>query len=237
MSQAAVIISKLKQMSGLHYDKDLAKHISELTGEKVSKQKISYWRESDNVDYALILKAFPDIDYNWLLKAEEFDMSTMSKETPTAKEPDGGYHATTSSMIIELPYYVQSVNSGRAVNLSAPSPANMKIPAGLLSGMQPAFAVLVAGNTMTSAGVIDGSTVICTVASGNYQDYAGKLVVMTVDGVTYLKRLVKYDDGSFALHSENGTVHKTEFYADIPLKEQSDISLHGVAVYIISLAM
>lgn len=121
--------------------------------------------------------------------------------------------------------YLQRANAGIGVPLESTSSSFFRaVDASLVRDASKAFCMFTSGDSMLSAGIIDGSFLICEERSGDWQNLLGRIVIANVNGVTVVKRLMRERD-RYILRSESPTKHP-----DIVLTESDVGIIQGVVL-------
>ncbi len=125
-----------------------------------------------------------------------------------------------NTSVWNVPIY-GAIPAGTPQNLDEFIEGYQSVDVSMLSRPQDAFALIVKGESMIKAGIFEGDVVIAERREPKF----GDIVVALVDGENTLKRYMKDAQGRTYLKAENDS------FADIYPEE--DLSLQGVAVYII----
>jgi hypothetical protein len=73
------ILGRLAQRYGFRSDVALAEHLG------VSRQTVGNWRSRGSLDHALLIRAFPDADLNWLFRGASADPLALAAAELRAK--------------------------------------------------------------------------------------------------------------------------------------------------------
>lgn len=126
--------------------------------------------------------------------------------------------------LISIPLYSPRVNAGRGVQLYGVAERTLNV---MKSKFDPrkAFAVEVSGDSMLGDGICDDDIVICERVNGSFETAVDSIVIVTLDGVTLLKRLRERGSGLdkvYVLESSNTA------YPDIVITNDSACKLEGI---------
>ena len=75
-----LILNRLMEYNGYHKDKELYEFLG------VKSSTFGSWRSRNTLDYELIMRKFPEVDYNWLFKGEEITNYANNNESVELKQ-------------------------------------------------------------------------------------------------------------------------------------------------------
>lgn len=155
------------------------------------------------------------VDIDWLLTGVKSQQSSV--ETATFGNY-GGYK--NDDNVVTIPLYRPRVNAGRGVPVYGGSVTSIQVIKSMVRDPRNTFAVEVSGESMNGDGIFDGDTIIVERTDNELDAHLNKIVVVTMDGVTLLKRL-KAEKGRYSLASSNPQ------FNDIPLTMESNCVIEG----------
>lgn len=124
------------------------------------------------------------------------------------------------STMVSVPIF-GTIPAGNPQDVQEMIEGYQSVDSSLLRTPGKAFALIVKGESMVDAGIVEGDVVVLEQKEPKHFD----IVAALVDGASTLKRFIKEKDGRTFLHAEN------KEYPDIHPSEE--LIIQGVAVYLI----